>query len=186
MFWQVPATSMLLCTFVVNETRSHLVEWIEFHRLQGFDHIHIVERDAGHIAALLGGFYPSLADAGVSVAHADAGSPSQTGGGGSGGGGGGSIAERAYADCAAYGEAHKYTWVAAHAVNEFWFSPLHYTTKEFGSYMADAFPQTTVVHIHQFRYGAARTCTLSAWSRLCNLCMGMTDADSMLHPFAHS
>ena len=32
---------MLLCTMVRNETAGRLLEWVEFHRMQGFAHIRI-------------------------------------------------------------------------------------------------------------------------------------------------
>ena len=66
-----PDIKMLLCTMIRNES-NYLVEWIEFHKLQGFDHVRIWDNThaadgSPYIHNTLAKYYPSLDDAGISV-----------------------------------------------------------------------------------------------------------------------
>ena len=64
---------MLLCTMIRNES-NYLLEWIEFHKMQGFDHFRIwdntrKEDGSSDIGTTLKKFYPSLEDAGISIIY---------------------------------------------------------------------------------------------------------------------
>jgi len=137
--------SMLLCTMIRNES-NYLVEWIEFHKMQGFDHVRIYDNtnapwgsrdDHGPlIADTLVKTYPDLAAAGISVV------PKWT-----------QWQGEAFAACTKWGEQQKFDWIAVHDLDEFWFSPMHFTIKQYARYVMETQPETTVVHLHQFRYG---------------------------------
>jgi len=148
---------MLLCTWTRNESVSHLVEWIEFHRLQGFDHVRFYDSTkegdvygplAGELQTVYGA---NLSAAGISVAEEfDHKQDGQAG-----------ALEKCnqWADPAITGLPEhagakpKFDWMAVHDVDEFHYSPLHVTTKDFAAYIATNLPNTSQVHTHQFRYG---------------------------------
>ena len=99
----VPPFTMLLCTLVRNET-NYLVEWVEFHKLQGFDEVLIYDNTHARdgtpsIALSLAHAYAprSLAEVGVTVKALRGTS-----------GAGAQIT--AFKQCTAYGEAARHEW----------------------------------------------------------------------------
>jgi len=136
----VPPITMLLCTMIRNES-NYLIEWIEFHKMQGFDAVRIYDNThtsdkQPHIKETLSKVYPDLAAANISIVD---GWPSGQ--------------ASAFMNCSHYGDQEKFDWVAIHDLDEFWFSPLHFTVKDYAWYVMNNFPNTTMVHVHQFRYG---------------------------------
>ena len=68
-----PPIKMLLCTMIRNES-NYLLEWIEFHKMQGFDHFRIwdntrKEDKSPTIEETLLKYYPNLEDAGISLIY---------------------------------------------------------------------------------------------------------------------
>ena len=59
----------------------------------------------------------------------------------------------AFQKCTQHGEKKGHEWVAIHDLDEFWFSPMRFTVKDYARYIMEEQPNTTVVHAHQFRYG---------------------------------
>ena len=103
----VPAFTMLLCTMVRNES-NYLVEWVEFHKLQGFDEVLIYDNTGPRdgtpsISETLTRAYASgspprtLAQAGVTVQPLSGTS-----------GAGAQIT--AFRKCTAHGEAARHEW----------------------------------------------------------------------------
>jgi len=138
------AFTMLLCTMIRNET-NYLVEWIEFHKLQGWDEVRIYDNTQPHdqtpsITTTLKKTYgEDLLAARITVENIRTRVV------------GGQI--EAFQKCTAYGEKMNHEWVAIHDLDEFHFSPMRFTVKEYAGYVMRESPNTTQVHVHQFRYG---------------------------------
>lgn len=123
------------CTMVKNEV-PYLLEWIEFHRLQGLRHFWIFDDRSVDNVSLLETLYKNKLgnDSGVEIYKASGG---QNG---------------AWAACLQMGLKRNTTWVIVFDIDEFWHSPIFDNI----THVFDQFNETVgAVTVQQFRFGTS-------------------------------
>lgn len=132
------AIKIAACTCVRNDV-PYLLEWIEFHRLQGFSKFFIFDDRSDDNVTLLQNFY-NCKFPGQSVVEVF---PHQSPG----------YQPPAYKKCQDLAVAGKFDWVAVLDSDEFWYSPSFGTVSQFVEARCDA--SVGAVEVTQMRFGTS-------------------------------